>query len=194
MIGIDNHLRLLSRLSAFQLTIVNYLLTIIDKDDSPSGVSATANLVNDITVQQLKSALSLSLRTVTLRRENVLTHLNKAYVNELPSDLRKLPFVEDAVFGSAFSKTIRSLAKNLIDKIALQVNLKPLSSYKKKSRGDFPKKSQDTQAAAPSRGGSARSRGRGRGIKRSASTGPPSAAAGGPSKAKKPRGGKQQQF
>ncbi len=199
LVSVDNHLHLLSKLSAFQLTIVNYLLTIIEKDDSPSGVAATANLVNDITVQQLKSALSLSMRSVTLRRENVLANLNKVYVNALPSDLRKLPFAEDSLFGSAFSKTIRSLAKKIKDKKSLEVNLKPLTAFKKKAKSaNYSRKGQNPEpqvTGTATRGGrSARGRGRGRGGKRSAPTNPPSAAAGGPPRAKKPRGGRQQQF
>ena len=61
--SLDVHMRLLSRLAAFQLTIVNYLLASIDKEnwneDSPSSLMATATLINDMTVQQLKTALSL---------------------------------------------------------------------------------------------------------------------------------------
>ena len=48
--------------------------------------------------------------------------------SELPSDLLRLPFAEDYFFG----KTVRSLAKKLKDKKALEMSLKPPSSRKKK--------------------------------------------------------------
>ncbi len=189
---IDNHMRLLTRLASFQLTIVNYLLTTVDTetDDSPTSVAAIATLVNDMTAQQLKAALSLSMRTVTLRRENILAYLRRVYVNELPSDLRKLPFSEEFLFGSAFGKTVRSLAKKLKDKKSLQVNLKPLSSSKKKPKGNSGASKRNQDASSRGRGGY---RGRSRGGKRRNSFRTPSSAAGGPSKAKKPRTGGSQQ-
>lgn len=199
--NLDVHLRLISRLASFQLTIVNYLLASLDKEnvneDSPSSLAATATLINDMTVQQLKSALSLSMRTVTLRRENVLAFLRKVYVNELPSGLRTLPFSEEFLFGSAFGKTVRSIAKKLKDKKALEVNLKPLSSSRgggKGNQGQARKKAQSSQTSTATRGRS-NARGRGRGGKRRGTSATPPAAAGGPPEAKKPRtGGKQQGF
>ena len=48
-------------------------------------------------------------------RENGFTQ-DKTHVNELLSDLRKLPS-ENALLDSAFGKSVRALAKEMIDKI-----------------------------------------------------------------------------
>jgi len=190
--NMDNHLRLISRLSSFQLTIANYLLTIMDveNDDSPSGLKATATLVNDLAAQQLKAALALSMRTVTLRRENVQAFLRKVYVNELTSDLRKLAFSEEFLFGSQFGKTVRSLAKKLKDKKSLQVNLKPLASSRGRAKTSGGSRQRPQNFSSRGRGGY---RGRPRGGKRGNSFRNPPAAAGGPPKAKKPRTGGNRQ-
>ena len=71
--SVDNHLRLLTRLSSFQLSIVNYLLSSVEHDDSPTGISAIAELVNDITAQQLKTSnLVYENRDVTKREYALL--------------------------------------------------------------------------------------------------------------------------
>ena len=109
------------------------------------------------------------MRTVTLRRENVLGFLRKVYVNELPSGLCTLPFSEEFLFGSAFGKTVTSIVKKLKDKKALEVNLKPLSSSRggaKGNQGRSRKKAQSSQASSAMKGKS-NARGGGHGGKRS---------------------------
>ena len=196
---LDAHLKLMTRLSAFQLTITNYLLARLEDDGEDTGVMAVSTLVNDITAQQLKSSMQLSKHMTTLRRENVMAFLRREYVDEVSSDLRKLPYTEGYVFGGSFGKTIRSLAKKKRDQKSLESDLKPLSSSsgnKRKTGGiRRPQVQQATGGAGyPNRGGSSRGGRGGRGGKRNNTSQRPPAAAGGPPNAKKARGGSQRRF
>jgi len=199
---VDAHLRSMTRLSAFQLTMINYLLTMIEDDDSDAGMMATTTLVNDITVQQVKSTMQLSKHMTALRRENVIAFLRKEYVDEVPANLIKLPYVEESVFGGSFGKTIRSLAKKKRDQSSLESDLRPLSysaSSKRKNNGGRAIRNAQDQPSSSGTGSSNRGKGNyrgrgGRGGKRNATSRRPPAAAGGPPNAKKARGGSQQHF
>ena len=124
-------------LDVFQFLILNFLISQID-DDSQSaqtGVAATTKLLVDMVGIQLKEALSPSHRlSSSLRRENVCATLRKEFIAELPVLLAGLPFTSDALFGKAFSKSIKKLTKKVRDKNTLDSELKPLSALRDKAK------------------------------------------------------------
>ena len=195
LISLDAHLKCQSRIAAFQLVLLNHLVQQIgaqddesDREDDPSSSYATARLITDMAAQLLRSSLSLSLRTISLRRENACAHLRKKFVNDLPTDLSKLPFSDSHVFGSALPKTVRGLARKIRDNKSLESSLAPLSSNKGKGKG---RGSGKKQALSDQSSSSTYQKGRGRGSK-SFSTGTsnstPSQSARGRSHPKKGRG------
>ncbi len=172
MKSFDAHLKQLIRLSAFQFTLVNFLmdtLSLEETEDVHTDPTATANLVADIVGQQLRGLFALSHRTVSLRRENACASLRKDYVGDLPEDLEKLPFSDSHVFGSAFRETVRKLAKVMRDRRTLELELKPLASKGKGEPAKGNRTASGSRYASNSSRGNYRGRGRGA-VKRARST------------------------
>ena len=130
-------------------------LSLYEDEDTQAGPTATAKLAVDILGQQLKSSMSMSFRTIALRRENACAALKKAFIQDLSVDLCKLPFSDFKVFGSnAFSTLVKDLAGKERDRQSLELDLKPLSSRKKRggSSGTGTARSNPNQASGSNRG------------------------------------------
>ena len=83
---------------------------------------------------QPQQSCRLSHRLASLRREKVYTTVWKEFIAELPVLLAGLPYTSDALFGKAFSKSVKKLAKKVRDKNTLVSELKPLSALHGKAK------------------------------------------------------------
>lgn len=100
------------RLEVFSFLFINLLIDqlIDDSEAASSWVAAVANLLVVMTGRQLKESMDISHRISVLRRENVYGTLRKEFISELPNLLAGLSFTSEALFGNAFSKSVKKQA------------------------------------------------------------------------------------
>ena len=73
----DFHLRTITRLSAFQLSILNYVALNAPQDEADSDRAKATELAIDLSAHVMKSSMLLSQRTIAMRRDNALTEVKR---------------------------------------------------------------------------------------------------------------------
>lgn len=139
--SLDENMKMMERLSAFQLSIMNGLIVELQPVESEDGQEYVqdntamaipmARLATDITAQLLKSSIRLSHRMTKLRRTNVCAGLKGKYIESLVDDLMDLSFDDSPMklFGGRFTKTIDKTSKHKISEEALEKVRLPNPSF-----------------------------------------------------------------
>ena len=170
---IDKDLRAMSRLSAFQLLVLNALTIHLSDNCAESEASAKdgpfamARLAADLASRQVNMALRFSAHMTRERRSNVYAGLRGDHKDRLVTKLKKLDLNNDTVFGGSFSKSMRKVVKEVQGEKALGLQRQAFSAPASKSRGrSSSRASQRRSTGSDSRNhpyASRGSRGRGRG-------------------------------
>jgi len=128
---VDDYVRLLSRLSAFQLTILDSLAVGLapTEDDKDTSKFETAKLLVDISSQVLSKSVQLSYNVSNLRRENVCAGLRQKFTDDMVDKLFDVPYEEDVahLFAGGFYKTMKDAAKKIQNVQSLEKAMKPVS-------------------------------------------------------------------
>jgi len=118
--NIDRELRILSRVSAFQLLILNALSIQLsdgcadgEERDSPDGPFAMAKLASDIASQQVQHSMRISHHTLSLRRDNVYAGVVGKYKDDLVSRLKEIDLNGEYLFAGDFSSKVKEVAKRV---------------------------------------------------------------------------------
>jgi hypothetical protein len=114
----DRFMRSMTRLSAFQLSILNATMVELQpvQDQQPSNedfaIPAT-DLATDMAGQMMKLSIGFSHRLTRLRRENACAGIKAKVIDMLRDDLLELPYDHDPTLlcGGQYDKTSRKAAK-----------------------------------------------------------------------------------
>ena len=149
--GLDSYSKLIQRLSAFQLTILNALLIDYQPLDSDLNTDSTFHLeaiklVTDLSAQQLRLAAYLSHAITQQRRANVCDGLKGRFIDPLINSLQKAPANKDPtkLFGGQFKKIAKTEAKFRASEDSVQ----KLSSQQSSSTSSYNQKGSFSQRGA----------------------------------------------
>jgi hypothetical protein len=114
----DRFMRSITRLSAFQLSILNATMVELqplegqDIDNSVFAIPAS-DLATDIAGQMMKLSIGFSHRLTRLRRQNMCVGLKTKVIDILADDLLNVPYDVDPklLFGGQYDQTEKKAAK-----------------------------------------------------------------------------------
>jgi hypothetical protein len=115
-LALDRRMRTITRVSAFQLAILNALLVDLQPGEDSSGSSdfalAASKLLVDMSMQVMTESVRASHYLSQLRRNNVCAGL-KGEVSSMTKELLALPYDSDStqLFAGQFHKVLKSVAK-----------------------------------------------------------------------------------
>jgi hypothetical protein len=115
---IDRFMRSITRLSAFQLSVLNASMVELQpvqdqtSNNTDFAIPATA-LATDISAQMMKLSIGVSHRITRLRRQNACLCIKKKNIDMFADDLLEVPFDKDPslLFGGQFDKISKNAAK-----------------------------------------------------------------------------------
>jgi len=179
LLSLDLHFKVIERLSAFQLTILNSLAIQLQPLDSPDSSSQfsqaqvfeTTKLVTDISSQIVSASVNLSSRASVLRRMNIAEGLKGKFVDSLVKDLVGKSDYENKslLFGGEFYSTAKSVAKSKTNEQSLQkvqTQVSQASSDTGKGGGGYYGRGRSQPSRGANRGRGRSRGGAGRGFKR----------------------------
>jgi len=160
LLRMDHEIKTLSRISAFQLLILNTLsIELSDSQSgdtsSPDGAFAMSTLASDLAGQQLSHSMRLSLNNICIRRDNVYAGLSEGkFKSDIVSRLGDLDLNNELLFNGKFNKSIRKVARKNQSVQSLGATLQasqPKSSYKDKGKGKGAYKGKSSSNSGKSR-------------------------------------------
>jgi len=118
LIKLDREIRVIARLSAFQLLILNALTIQLSDDVTGEGHEgdspfAMAKLSAELTGQQLTQLMRVSHAIIPMRRANVCAGLTSKHKEDITTRLKELDLDSDFLFAGRFTDVLKETAKKI---------------------------------------------------------------------------------
>jgi len=172
LVGLDREIKVVARLAAFQLIILNSLTIQLSDDVSDEGYDgdspfAMAKLSAEMAGQQLTQLMRISHATVPMRRANVCAGLAGKHKEDITGRLKDLDLDSERLFAGKFTDALKQTAKKMKREQAIGKVIQSTNTSSYQSRGKGRGASKNTSSFGNARSHPYGNRGKGRGYNQS---------------------------